>query len=359
MGKALHKPYTRYTPPLTVTESDYVFAASEMRGRLSRDGKPWTVRTIFLYNVERVLYKHNGRHAKREKPVSEKTKANRFNEIRSMANTLHNLGYRITLPTQIRQKHVKALTHFWESRKDLMPASVVQKVSILRTFLGWMGKEGVMEFMTVEDMFANPEAMKREYVAKVDKSWDDKFDIDALIAKVMDDCKYTGRQLKLSHLFGLRAKESMLFRPQLDYDQKVGFIHVRRGTKGGRPRTVPVETSEQRQYLEELQGYCYDVNESMIPRRSDQKSWIKHYYRVTKRNGISKETGITPHGLRHGYAQRLYERTTGHPAAVKDVTQISRDIDMIEERIARLMVSENLGHSRESITSAYIGSHHE
>lgn len=353
MNNSLHEPYK---PQLTITDGGYVFAAPEMRGRLNRNGKPWTVRTIFVYNVQQVLYRNNSKHAKRQKPVSEKTKANRFNEIRSMAHTLHDLGYRITLPTHIRQKHVKALTHFWETREDLQPASVVQKVSILRTFLGWMGKEGVITGLSDKELFSKPELMKREYVAKEDKSWDDKFDIDDLIQKVSDDCKYCGRQLKLSHLFGMRAKESMLFRPNLDYDREGQFIHVRRGTKGGRPRTVPIESVEQRQYLEELLTYSYDINESMIPRRYTPSSWIKRYYRITNRNGISRKTGITPHGLRHGYAQRLYTRTTGHPAAVKDVPKIARDIDMIEERIARLMVSENLGHSRESITSAYIGS---
>lgn len=314
MGKPLHKPFA---PALTVTEDGYVFASPEMRGRLNKNGHPWTVRTIFVYNVLQVVYRNNKTHAKRAKPVSDKTKANRFNEIRSMAHTLHDLNYRITLPTHIRKKHVVALTRFWEAREDLKPASVVQKVSILRTFLGWMGKQGVMDDLTDADLFEHPELMKREYVATEDKSWDGKFDIEELIRRVSEDCKYTGRQLRLSHYFGLRAKESMLFRPALDYDAEGQFIHVRRGTKGARPRVVPVESEEQRLYLEELQSYCHDINESMIPRRSDLASWIPRYYRIMNRNGISRETGITPHGLRDAYAQRFYERTTGIPLPIR------------------------------------------
>ena len=133
MGKPLDKPFQ---PPLTVTEGDYVFAAPEMRGRLNRHGKPWTVRTIFVYNVQHVLYRHNATHSKRQKPVAEKTKANRFNEIRSMAQTLHDLGYRIMLPTHIRQKHVKALPLFWDAREDLQLDSTVQNVSIRQVMLG-------------------------------------------------------------------------------------------------------------------------------------------------------------------------------------------------------------------------------
>ena len=349
----------KFVPPLTVTEGDYVFASPDMRGRLNKHGKPWTVRTIFVYNVQQVVYRNKKRHAKRAKPVSEATKSHRFIECRAMAHDLHNLGYRLTLPTHIRQKHVKALTRYWESREDLKPSSVIQKVSILRTFLGWMGKQGVMEFMTPADMFASPERMKRDYVSREDKSWDTKTDPMQLIEAVRQKNKFVADQLMLSYLFGLRAKETWLFRPRKDYIPKENIIHVRRGTKGGRPRTVPISSEAQIAFLKELVSRTHHVEDSMTPRTTPVKAWKSTYYRITRLFGISRAEGLTPHGLRHGYAHKVYQELSGHPAAVRDLTSSKAVLDMIEDRIARLIVSENLGHNRESISSAYIGPRHK
>ncbi len=347
----------KFVPPLTVTDGGYVFDSPDMRGRLNKHGKPWTVRTIFAYNVQQVVYRNNKRHAKRAKPVSEATKSHRFIECRAMAHDLHNLGYRLTLPTHIRQKHVKALTRYWESRKDLKSASVLQKVSILRTFLGWMDKQGVMENMSPADLFANPERMKRDYVAKEDKSWDTKTNPIELIGAVRQKNKFVADQLMLSYLFGMRAKETWLFRPRKDYIPQENIIHVRRGTKGGRPRTVPISSEAQRAFLEELVSRTHHVEDSMTPRTTPVKAWKSKYYRITRSFGISRAEGMTPHGLRHGYAHKIYQEVSGHPAAVRDVTTSKAELNLITDRIARLIVSENLGHNRESISSAYIGRH--
>mgnify|MGYP003664999903 CR=1 FL=1 len=282
-------------PSKVVEEVGCIFAHPDLKGRRHSNGGVYTARKLFSYNVSQVLYMNNKWHVKKRKPVSDATKYKRFTECQAMCHDLHNLGYKIILPTQLKQKHVKALTHYWEA-SGLNPATIVQKVSILRIFLTWIGKSDVMSLL---------------------------------------------------------PHESMLFRPAMDFDETTSVVHVRRGTKGGRPRIMLVETQEQKALLKELRSFCHDNQSSMIPVRADLGRWIKHYYRVCNRHGISRANGMTPHGLRHGYAHRLYEEKTGVvPAAVSGQKE---DMDAITDRIARLLVAEDLGHSRVSISSAYLG----
>lgn len=346
----------KFTPARTEEVDGYVFASPDMRGMLNKHGKPWTKRTIFLYNVQQVLYRNNKWHAKRKKPVSEATKSHRFIECVAMANDLHNLGFRIMLPTQFKQKHVKALTRYWEGKEDLQPASVIQKVSILRTFLGWVGKSAVINTLTASDLYAEPEKFKRSLVADRDKSWVPAGNPIEIIQKVIEKDPRIGSQLMLSHLFGLRPKETWCFKPERDYDKTNQLLHVRDGSKGGRPRIVPVTSEGQREFLDSLAELTYDTNGSLIPKRTSLKAWKSRYYRVMNENGISKKNGLVPHGLRHGFAHSVYEQHAGHPAAVKEPER-GQDFDAVQARIARLLVSEQLGHSRESITSAYTGNH--
>lgn len=341
-----------FRPPKVVEEVGCVFAHPDLKDRRHKNGRVYTARTLFLYNVAQVLYKNNKWHAKKRKPVSDKTKYKRFTECQAMAHDLHKLGYKIMLPTQLKQKHVKALTHYWEA-KGLNPGTIVQKVSILRIFLSWIGKSDVMEFLPHEAMFESPENITRSLIAKEDKSWDKKTDVLQLIASVETEDRYVARQLRLSHFFGMRVQEAMLFRPVMDYDEVSSVVHIRRGTKGGRPRIVLVETKEQKALLEALIAACHDKQSSMLPVRADLGKWVKHYYRVCNRHGISRANGMTPHGLRHGYAHRLYEEKTGVVAPV--VSGQKDDMDTITDKIARLLIAEDLGHSRVSISSAYLG----
>jgi integrase len=67
--------------------------------------------------------------------------------------------------------------------------------------------------------------------------------------------------------------------------------------------------------------------------------------------GISRKDGITSHGLRHGYANDRYQQLTGEASPVRGGQMPDRDTD----RAARLEVAEELGHSRESVTTHYLG----
>jgi integrase len=79
--------------------------------------------------------------------------------------------------------------------------------------------------------------------------------------------------------------------------------------------------------------------------------WKNHYYHVVRSCGISRDDGITSHGLRHQYAQERYRALTGAHAPVRTGTQIDSDRD----HAARQVVAEELGHSREGITTHYLG----
>jgi hypothetical protein len=63
------------------------------------------------------------------------------------------------------------------------------------------------------------------------------------------------------------------------------------------------------------------------------------------------------HGLRHAYAQKLYKQLTGWEAPInggpksRQLTPEQKQID----RQARMILSEELGHSREQITVNYLG----
>ena len=79
---------------------------------------------------------------------------------------------------------------------------------------------------------------------------------------------------------------------------------------------------------------------------------LHRYESQTKKAGLSRL-----HGLRHGYAQRRYLELTGLVCAVggglssKEQNPEQRALD----HKARVIVSRELGHSREAISAAYLG----
>jgi len=92
----------------------------------------------------------------------------------------------------------------------------------------------------------------------------------------------------------------------------------------------------------------------MVPQAYDFKQWRNHYYYVCHEVGISRKDGITSHGLRHERLNEVYKEVTGQNSPIKggSITTIDKQLD----KAARQEVAEVVGHSRESISGAYIGS---
>lgn len=162
--------------------------------------------------------------------------------------------------------------------------------------------------------------------------------------------------LRLQEAFGLRREESMKFRVSWalkgqspDNANAIGLKSS--WTKEGRSRSIPVLTQEQRQLLAEVRQLT--GSGSLIP---PDRSYREHL-RVFKRETADIGTGHT-HGLRHAYAQRRYEELTGQKPPVlggRSRRTMRREERQKDDEIRR-QISEELGHSRISVTSIYPGS---
>jgi hypothetical protein len=161
--------------------------------------------------------------------------------------------------------------------------------------------------------------------------------------------KHVEALLKRWQAFGLRREECIKFQPR--YADRGDCIALKDSwAKGGRPRTVPITTPEQRTVLDavhELAGAG-----SLIPPHKNFIQQRQTYDGQCKAAGLSRM-----HGLRHRYAQMRYEALTGWkaPAAggpsVKSLTPAQR----AQDAMARQTISRELGHERASVVSVYLG----
>ena len=129
------------------------------------------------------------------------------------------------------------------------------------------------------------------------------------------------------------------------------YLSVTHGTKGGRDRVEPIRTPEQRALLDLAKTFCPTRSSSTSDPQRSLAQWKNHYDEEVRSCGITREDGITSHGLRHQYANERYRELTGSDSPVRGGAPVDRDAD----RAAREVVAEELGHSREAVTTHYLG----
>lgn len=170
-------------------------------------------------------------------------------------------------------------------------------------------------------------------------------------------------QLDLQRELGLRLKESCLINAKATLEQALleGKVDIIYGTKGGRLRTLNIESHSQIETLQRaaiLQGKNY----SLIP---EKQTWSQYQAQVYR--DISN-TGINFHAERHHFANDLYEKIVGCESPVKArISHTQRHIYMADKLAvsllkakqidieARLYIAKALGHSRVSISNNYLG----
>jgi integrase len=320
----------------------------------------WKVELIGLVET------HGGQAALKKKQVSSATTMARKKRLISAFTTLRRAGYKIENPRNLTEKHVQVIVDKMIERCD--SASTIQNiVSTLRVFAMWIGKPNM-----IKELAEYAPDIQRTYAAEKDKSWrGNDIDVGGLVQQIAAKDRYVGMQLTAAWAFGLRQREAIMLKPIKDIRE--GGLYVISGTKGGRTRMVPVETQFQKAVLAELQSFAASNHGKLIAPglRVDQAQRRFNY--MMECFGLTKAgLGVTGHGLRHQFAIESLERkgytapvvalAGGNTLAGSNVLAHGDSGDngthtpqcaTLEQ--ARLHVSEELGHSRTNITTAYYG----
>lgn len=305
-----------------------------------------------LWNELYTLFKNNARQAARQsKIVGHETTARRKESITRSLRELRGLGYKLESVYNLQQRHVFALTKYWEARQ-LSASTLANRLSCLRLLATWIGKPGMIQKSV--DFVSHPNLVRRQQAATEDKSWSAKgVDAMALIRLVEEFDWRTGLQLKLMLAFGMRMLEAVMFRP-IQADLEV-VIRVRDGTKGGRERVLRVETEWQRRLLEYAKTKVSSPNQSIAHPDMNLKQAKRRFYYVCEKFGITKrDLEVTSHGLRAENLCDKYEEVAGVPAPVRSAN-LAFDLDKATHDLARMRVSQQAGHARLAISNAYIG----
>jgi hypothetical protein len=274
---------------------------------------------------------------RRNRDGSRATQADRQGVLTLASRQLREAGFRQMRATSLKRKHVEALLKRWQA-EGLSAGTLKNRLAHLRWWAEKVGKAGVIPADNAQ--LGIPE---RRFVAHENKARE----LGSGLDRIRDP--HVRMSLALQQAFGLRREESIKFQPR--YADRGDCIVLKGSwTKGGRPRTAPITTPEQRAALDAAHRLA--GGGSLIP---TQKTYIQQ--RRTY-DGQCKAAGLSHmHGLRHRYAQTRYQALTGWeaPVAGGPSAQSLTTRQRIQDAMARQMISRELGHERPEITTVYLG----
>jgi hypothetical protein len=279
------------------------------------------------------------RLCRRNRDGSRGTQANRQRGLTAMAEDLQKLGYKLPGASSLKPKHVEALVEKWLD-EDKTDASVRNRLSWLRWWSEKIDKPNVVSRDNKAYGVAERGEATRNRAQALDQT---KFE--------SIESPHIKASIQLQVAFGLRREEALKFRPHVA--MRADHIALQASwTKGGRARTIPITTLEQRQALQHVATIAKG-QDSLIPAELTYVEHLKRYEYQTSKAGLRNT-----HGFRHAYAQQRYAVLTGKACPLaggkrwKEMDAKEREAD----RAARRQISAELGHGRLKITDTYLGS---
>jgi hypothetical protein len=274
------------------------------------------------------------------------TQANRREMLSLFSRELKDIGYKINnlKPHDLKGRHINALVKKWQSEKKSV-GTIKNRMAVLRWLFKKIGKPVV-----IKNSNAIYGIQNRQYVTNQNKSISLKeFDLSRI------DPNFA-QSLRLQEAFGLRREEAMKFQPSYALDGQIidnaKYIRIMSSwAKGGRARIIPITNEKQRNELRSAYARAVENGGSLVPKEKSYVSHLSFFENVTRSLGLGQT-----HGLRHGYAQARYVELMGFPCpAVGGIRELTVE-EKQKDKVIRLQISEELGHSRINITSIYLGS---
>lgn len=303
------------------------------------------------HKLKALMATHNHMKSNGRGHASLQSQKDRSDRLYRIFNALtKDLKFGLEDPANLKPKHIEALVEHW-LKKELSPSTIENNLSLLRLFCTWVNKKGM-----VKAMADYAPGVRRTYAAQVDRSPQaNGIDFWKLWDLVYEKDQNVAMQLLLVMGFGARRKEAVMFMPLVR--DKGGYVELVAGTKGGKPRTVPIDSDLKRQVMAALKNFVIKKHRHAKAHIGDPNCTLeqnlKRYSYVLGTCGMTKkELGFTGHSFRQEYLNDELERRGLIPTIRggdgKAATKLETDI-------AYLQVSEQAGHGRKSVMPAYAG----
>ncbi len=286
------------------------------------------------------------------KGLSEKTKHDLQQKAEAIARDFKDMGYKVNTkqqsPTLLTKDDFKAVVERWKAQGDKI-GTMQDKAYILRAVLEQCGnKAAIIDNAALgiskgRDVLNKANINKAAVISAGTMAQLDKINIAASSA------------LKLSAAYGLRKEEAA----HVVYELSKGHI-VNQGNdlalkgswcKNGRPREFNMRDGGVvlSQVAKDIRGYNF------TGRIENNRNAID--YAAKQAKTLDNNSGITPHALRHNYAQERYKDITGLAAPAAGGLKYNAMTDKQRQgyHTACRIISEELGHNREDISRTYLG----
>jgi hypothetical protein len=254
------------------------------------------------------------------------TRNDKLNCLGRIGRTMQKYG--LNSIKDIKPAHVER--YFAELRDgEMSPGRMANHATAMRLMCRMIGKSEIVP--------SNKELGCSRTVANRTKNADVRLDVEKF-TEVRDQLSDNNKiAYDLAREFGLRQKETLLSHKTVEHES-VTYLVVE-GAKGGRPRQIPVTTSEQREVLERNEVYRKNNDGKLVDADKNFKQGLKKLQNELSDAQASRDSGANMHTLRREW---IVERCL----LILKAPESDRD-RLIEDLI------EQVGHGRREVLSAY------